>query len=36
MGNRPAAIEHLKAACKLIPDSIECQRELNVLGEKTK
>jgi hypothetical protein len=36
LGNRPGAIEHLKAACRLIPDSIECQRELNVLGEKAK
>jgi arylsulfatase A-like enzyme len=33
LGNRPAAIEHLKVACKLIPDSAECQRELSTLDK---
>jgi choline-sulfatase len=36
LGNRPEAIEHLRAASKLIPDSAECERELNALGEKIK
>jgi arylsulfatase A-like enzyme len=36
LGNRPAAIEHLGAACKLMPDSAECQRELSALDGKTK
>ncbi|HML16457.1 MAG TPA: sulfatase-like hydrolase/transferase [Bryobacteraceae bacterium] len=31
LGNRVEAIEHLRAACKLIPDSAECERELNAL-----
>jgi choline-sulfatase len=35
LGNRPSAIEHLRAACKLITDSEECRRELSALGEKT-
>jgi tetratricopeptide (TPR) repeat protein len=36
LGDRSGAVEHLRAACKLIPGSTECQRELSALGEKSK
>ena len=36
VGNRAEALQHLSAACKLIPDSTECGRELAALGEKAK